>query len=65
MINYEDECVGCPIEIGCLGSSCPKKNVPHYFCDECGDEFYPSELYKYDGEELCKNCLVEKFDTLE
>lgn len=38
MIIIEDECVGCPPEIGCYGSSCPNKNVSHYFCDECGEE---------------------------
>ena len=38
MVIVKDECVGCPPEIGCYGSSCPYKNVPHYFCDECGEE---------------------------
>ena len=38
MIRYEDECVGCPPEMGCLGSICPNRNVPHYFCDYCGEE---------------------------
>ena len=28
MIKYEDECVGCPPERGCLGSVCPNRNVP-------------------------------------
>lgn len=54
MIQYEDECVGCPAELGCLGDSCKYKNVPHYFCDECGDE---EELYYYDGRELCLHCI--------
>ena len=38
MIVIQDECVGCPPEIGCYGSSCSYRNVPHYFCDKCGKE---------------------------
>ena len=59
MIRYEDECVGCPPEMGCLGSGCPNRNVPHYYCDKCGEEYSPEELYDYDGEIMCKECLIE------
>ena len=31
MIKYENECVGCPPERGCLGSSCPYMNVPRLY----------------------------------
>lgn len=41
MIKYTDECVGCPPEMGCLGDSCRNRNVPHYICDTCGEEFDP------------------------
>ena len=57
MIQYEDECVGCPAELGCLGDSCKYKNVPHYYCDECGDE---GELYYYDNRELCLDCIEKE-----
>ena len=59
MVRYENECVGCPPEMGCLGDGCPNRNVPRYYCDECGDEFYPEDLYEYDGKMWCKECLVE------
>ncbi len=59
MIKYENECVGCPPEMGCLGDGCPNRNVPRYYCDRCGDEFYPEELFLYDGEMWCKDCLTE------
>lgn len=64
---YENECVGCPKEIGCFGMSCPNRRVPHYYCDgkDCGKEFEPSELYDYDGYMLCKDCLAEQFKTIE
>ena len=62
IIKYEDECVGCPPEIGCLHSACKYQNVPHYYCDKCGDE---DKLYDYDGEQLCKSCLLGNFKVVE
>ena len=57
-----DECVGCPPEIGCFGSSCPYKNVVRFYCDRCGEE---NKLYHYNGEELCEDCLLKEFDVVE
>ena len=62
MVEYENECVGCPPEMGCMGSSCPNRNVPHYYCDECGDE---TSLYYYDDKELCIDCIKEKLEKVE
>ena len=63
MIRYEDQCVGCPPERGCLGNSCPYKSVSVYVCDECGDE--DVELYEFDdGSQLCKSCLLSKFKII-
>ena len=62
MIKYEDECVGCPPEMGCIGDSCPNRNVPHLYCDKCGEEC--EELYLYDKEELCEDCLKKQFRTI-
>lgn len=62
MIQYEDECVGCPPELGCLGSSCPNRNVPHLICDNCGGE--RGELYNVNGEQVCDDCLLQMFPTV-
>jgi len=43
----------------CRGSSCPNRDVPVYYCDKCGEEL--EEVYEVDGEELCEECLKEKF----
>ena len=59
MIKYENECVGCPPEMGCLGNSCRYKNVKHLYCDKCGEDV--EELYIVDGDELCKDCLLDSF----
>jgi hypothetical protein len=57
MIEYENECVGCPKDIGCLGSSCPYVNVKHLYCDNCSDEV--DYLYEYCDKQICKDCLLE------
>ena len=57
----ENECLNCPPEIGCMGDTCPNKNVARFYCDECGEE---EILYCYDGEELCQDCLLRRFDKV-
>lgn len=56
MIEYEDMCVGCPPEIGCLGDACPNKNVPVPYCDECNT--YAD--YIVEGKYYCEHCLREQ-----
>ena len=63
MITYEDECVGCPTELGCMGSACPYRNVPHLYCDKCKHDV--EKLYKYDGQEICEDCLLKEFEVIE
>lgn len=55
MITIENDCVDCGLP--CLGSGCPYRNVSHYYCDSCGNE---AELYKYDDEQLCIDCIKER-----
>ena len=64
MVKIEDECVGCPPERGCLGISCPNRNIRRLYCDNCGDE--ADMLYKLaDDEEVCEDCLKERFEVIE
>jgi L-rhamnose isomerase len=62
MIKIENECVGCPPEMGCMGSSCPQMNVKRFYCDNCGAE---RKLYEYDGKELCLDCIEEKLTVVD
>lgn len=67
MVVYEDECIGCPKEIGCLGSSCPYRDVPYLYCDECKEDV--EDLYLYTDKngfsfELCRDCLLNKFPKI-
>jgi len=63
MIKYENQCVGCPPERGCMGESCRNRNVPVMICDDCGDEC--QELYYgTDGQEVCNVCLKHHVDKV-
>lgn len=59
MVVYEDQCIGCPKEMGCLGDSCPNRNVPVLICDVCGEEV--DELYEWDidNDKRCRECMDE------
>lgn len=60
MVKYENECCDCATpNYPCLGSKCPNRNVPHYYCDSCGDEVDQKELYDYAGQEVCGDCLLK------
>lgn len=63
MVAYEDECVGCPPELGCFGSACPKSKVKHLYCDKCKDD--TDKLYRFNGYELCEECLKKEFEVIE
>ena len=62
MIKYENECICCPPEMGCLGSTCRNRNVKHLYCDRC--KVACEELYDVDGEELCEECLKDNFERI-
>ena len=64
MITYEDECCGCATEsYPCIGSACPNRNVKHLYCDKCEEDV--EKLYKYDGQEICEECLLKEFEVIE
>ena len=59
MRKYENECVGCDV---CIGSHCPNRNVLHLYCDKCKEE---ADLYYFDGEELCIDCIEGLLEKVE
>lgn len=66
MIYIANECCDCATEnYPCTGSLCPLTKIKHYVCDKCGDELLSGELYYFDGEELCINCIVEELEVVE
>ena len=62
MKKVENECIGCPTEIGCFGSSCKYSNVIRYYCDFCKEE---TKLYEYNGYEICEECLLKEYSVVE
>lgn len=64
MIKYENECYDCATgAYPCLGNSCPNINVPHYYCDECGEE--PYAIYEFDWQQLCIDCIEKRLKKVE
>ncbi len=60
MRKIENRCCDCATPgYPCLGSACPLVRVEVYYCDKCGDEL--DEIYEVDGDDLCENCLKERF----
>ena len=65
MVEYENRCCDCAVPgYPCIGSSCPNRNVPIYYCDKCGCEI-DGDVYEVDGEELCEDCLKDMFRRTE
>lgn len=61
MVKYENHCCGCAVPAyPCEGASCSLRSVPVHYCDKCGEEL-TDDIYDVDGEELCEDCLKEKF----
>lgn len=54
MIRFQNDCCDCALH--CRGDACRNRNVPHFYCDECEDE--TEELFEYDGEQICRDCLI-------
>ena len=63
MITYENECCGCAVPgYPCMGDICTNINVKHLYCDKCKADC--EELYDYDGEELCQECLLNTIEKI-
>lgn len=61
MIRLESGCVDCGLP--CLHRACPNYQVVIYECDCCGDEV--DNLYNFDGQELCIDCIEHKLERVE
>ena len=57
MVRYKDECVCCGLP--CYGNSCPNRNVPHVYCDVCGEEMYGDDINLEDDYHICDDCRQE------
>ena len=65
MIRIQNDCCSCAVPgYPCIGERCELLHAKHYFCDECGDEVYPGELYWFDGEQLCISCIESRLEVV-
>lgn len=63
-VKITNECCGCAVPgYPCEGSSCYLLHVPHYYCDECGDEV--ETLYHYENEQLCEYCVLKRLEVVK
>ena len=60
MIYYTNECCDCGLP--CIGIACPYYKVQHLKCDFCKEE--DVKLYKYEGYEICGDCLLKEFEVI-
>lgn len=64
LIKYENFCCDCASPgYPCDGDKCPNRNVPIFYCDECGEDF--EKIYHYDDQELCIDCIEKRLDVVE
>lgn len=60
MIVRENRCCDCAVPgYPCRGAACPRRNAEVHYCDSCGEEI--DEIYEVEAEELCEECLKERF----
>lgn len=62
MIKYENECCDCTVPAyPCIGDLCKNRNVPHIYCNVCGDEMSEDDSgYDLDIDyHVCGKCLEE------
>lgn len=60
MVEYQDDCVACGLP--CTPACKYYRKVPHFFCDNCGAECDPDEIYTGPdtGADLCEECVLEE-----
>ena len=57
-VKIENECCGCAVPgYPCLGDLCKLRRVEHCYCDKCKKEVPHDEVYCYEGEDVCEDCL--------
>jgi len=65
MIIIRNECCNCSSASYPCESGCYLLNVKHYFCDDCGNEIGMGELFAFDGDELCIECIKDRLEKVE
>lgn len=65
MKEVTNECCNCAVPgYPCQGADCINHHVTKRYCDECKEEFEPNQLYVYEGEELCEDCVLDRLEKV-
>ena len=63
MLKYKNYCCSCATPgYPCLGSTCPNRNVPHFYCDNCKEEV--EDLYETENGQLCSKCVLAMYEKV-
>ncbi len=57
--NLEEACNGCE---ECRQCHLAGERYKVFHCDICGNDFDTSELLRYNGEDICRECFLEMMD---
>jgi len=65
MVVRQNDCCDCAVPgYPCIGSACDLRNYPHYYCDICNEEVDQGELFWFEGDELCIDCIKKKLEVV-
>lgn len=66
MIIKSNDCCDCASPgFPCIGRNCKLLDRTHYICDRCDEETYEGELYWFNGEQLCIDCILEELEVVK
>lgn len=66
MTRYENHCCSCATDLyPCAGESCKLRHVKIYECDNCHSEVDEGELFQFEGQELCIDCICKQLEKVE
>lgn len=59
--RIENHCCDCAVPgFPCKGEYCGNRHIEVWYCDVCDEEIF-GDVYAFEGEDLCEECLKEKF----
>ncbi len=57
--NIEEACNGCA---ECVHCQLAGEKYKVFHCDSCGNDLDVSELRRYNGDDICRDCFLEMMD---
>ncbi len=65
MVGFINNCCNCATpSYPCQQELCPNRHVKIYICDKCKSTVDFGELFYFDGDELCIDCIQSKLELV-